>query len=280
MTGSAPSPLLGPIQRSILLVIAVGLALVLTVLRGGMQSSSPMEQLARRSPDPEQALTNGRPTVMEFYADWCQVCREMAPAMLKLEQAHRDRLDVVMVNVRSVAEMGAYVSLQEYDNIGGMILLSELSRRRIRSINKLIRVGRQECVVVLRVDPNKGYIDLSKRRVSTEEIRKCEDRYNKGKAVNQIIRHVAETTGYDMEELYKRTAWHFDKKFGSSYDAFKLSITDPDTVFEGVELDAKVKDLLLHDIRKRLTPQPVSLDEERERKKGGECGVRRSIACE
>ena len=47
-----------------------------------------------------------------------------------------------------------------------MILLSELSRRRIRSIQKLIRVGRDEVVVVLRVDKEKGYIDLSKRRVS------------------------------------------------------------------------------------------------------------------
>ena len=37
-----------------------------------------------------------------------------------------------------------------------MILLSELSRRRIRSINKLIRVGRIECVIVLRVDKDKG----------------------------------------------------------------------------------------------------------------------------
>lgn len=37
-----------------------------------------------------------------------------------------------------------------------MILLSELSRRRIRSINKLIRVGRTEIVVVLRVDKEKG----------------------------------------------------------------------------------------------------------------------------
>ena len=36
------------------------------------------------------------------------------------------------------------MSLLEYDNIEGMILLSELSRRRIRSINKLIRVGKQE----------------------------------------------------------------------------------------------------------------------------------------
>lgn len=37
-----------------------------------------------------------------------------------------------------------------------MILLSELSRRRIRSVNKLIRVGRNECVVVIRVDQDKG----------------------------------------------------------------------------------------------------------------------------
>merc|ERR1711920_173085 len=91
--------------------------------------------------------------------------------------------DVVMVQVRSIAEMGAYVSLLEYNNIEGMILLSELSRRRIRSINKLIRVGKNESVMVLRVDKEKGYIDLSKRRVSTEEITKCEEKYNKSKQV-------------------------------------------------------------------------------------------------
>ena len=39
--------------------------------------------------------------------------------------------------------MGAYVSLLEYNNKDGMILLSELSRRRIRSIPKLIRVGKK-----------------------------------------------------------------------------------------------------------------------------------------
>ena len=57
-----------------------------------------------------------------------------------------------------IAEMGAYVKLLEYDNIDGMILLSELSRRRIRSIQKLIRVGRNEVVVVLRVDKEKGVL--------------------------------------------------------------------------------------------------------------------------
>jgi len=65
--------------------------------------------------------------------------------------------ELVVAQVRQIAEMGAYVKLLEYDNIEGMILLSELSRRRIRSINKLIRVGRNEVVVVLRVDHEKGF---------------------------------------------------------------------------------------------------------------------------
>ena len=60
-----------------------------------------------------------------------------------------------------------------------MILLSELSRRRIRSINKLVRVGRDECAVVVRVDREKGYIDLSKRRLSDDEKKRCENKFEK-----------------------------------------------------------------------------------------------------
>ena len=61
-----------------------------------------------------------------------------------------------MVSVREITEVAANVTLLEYDNMEGMVLLSELSRKRIRSINKLIRVGRQEVVAVLRVDEEKG----------------------------------------------------------------------------------------------------------------------------
>ena len=99
MTGTPESSPLGTAQRWVLVMIAVALAIGLVILRGGIQSESPMEQLARRSLEPQTALTNGRPTLIEFYADWCQVCREMAPSMLDLEKKSRDRLDVVLVNV-------------------------------------------------------------------------------------------------------------------------------------------------------------------------------------
>ena len=197
--------------------------------------------------------------------------------------------DVVMVNVRSIADMGAYVHLLEYNNIEGMILLSELSRRRIRSINKLIRVGRTEPVVVIRVDKDKGYIDLSKRRVSPEDVERCTEVFSKAKAVNSILRHVANILEYkssdELEELYKKTAWHFEaktKKKGSSYDWFKQvcwwichslspvifltiapfsflqAVADP-SILEECGLDEKTKTVLLENIQQKLTQQAVKI---------------------
>ncbi|KAK6075098.1 eukaryotic translation initiation factor 2 alpha subunit [Seiridium cupressi] len=165
----------------------------------------------------------------------------------------------VMVNVKQIADMGAYVKLLEYDNIDGMILLSELSRRRIRSIQKLIRVGRNEVVVVLRVDKEKGYIDLSKRRVSPEDIVKCEERYNKSKMVHSIMRHVAEKTQVPIEELYESIAWPLNKKYGHSIDAFKLSITNPDVWNDVTFSSDAVAEELKSYIGKRLTPQPTKV---------------------
>jgi len=167
--------------------------------------------------------------------------------------------ELVMVNVKSIAEMGAYVSLLEYNNIEGMILLSELSRRRIRSISKLIRVGRQEVVVVLRVDKEKGYIDLSKRRVSVEEVQKCEERYNKSKAVHSIMRHVAETCEKNLEGLYLEFGWPLYKRFSHAYEAFKLAVTDPDEALRDLAIDPVIREALIKNIRRRLTPQPIKI---------------------
>ena len=146
--------------------------------------------------------------------------------------------EVVMVNVQEIAEMGAYVKLLEYDNIEGMVLLSELSRRRIRSIQKLIRVGKNEVAVVLRVDKEKGYIDLSKKVVSAEDIVKCDERYNKSKAVHSILRHCAEKFNIPLERLYETIGWPLSRKYGHAYDAFKISITDP-SVFDSVDVPSK-----------------------------------------
>ncbi|EFA85538.1 eukaryotic translation initiation factor 2 subunit 1 [Heterostelium album PN500] len=179
------------------------------------------------------------------------------------EKKYPEENELVMVTVTSVGEMGVYVSLLEYNNIEGMILLSEISRRRIRSLTKLVRVGRQEVVVVVRVDKEKGYIDLSKRRVTPEEITKCEERYNKSKAVHSIIRHLATRLTMDEKvikpkQLYKQFGWALYTKYQHAYDAFRLSISEP-AVFEGFDISPDQLKVLMEIISHKLKPQPMKI---------------------
>lgn len=90
------------------------------------------------------------------------------------------------------------------------------------SLILVVQVGRQEPVMVLRVDKEKGYIDLSKRRVSPEDIAACEDRFNKSKMVHSIMRHVADLTGQPVEKLYQNIGWPLYKLYGHAFEAFKV----------------------------------------------------------
>ncbi|CAF0966464.1 unnamed protein product [Adineta ricciae] len=171
--------------------------------------------------------------------------------------------ELVMVNVAKVEELSVYVNLLEYNDIQGMILLSELSRRRIRSINKLVRVGKDEAVVVTRVDRKKGFIDLSKCRVSSDEAVKCVEKFHRGKAVNHILRLTALALGLasndEFEELYSKTAWFYDEKHerrGVAYDVFSHASRD-ESELKDCPVDANTKKALVDSIRHHFSAQSV-----------------------
>ena len=66
--------------------------------------------------------------------------------------------------------------------------MSEVSRRRIRSINNHLRIGTKEPLIVVNVDEEHGNIDLSKRRISSQsEVEACEAEYAKRKTIASIL---------------------------------------------------------------------------------------------
>lgn len=71
-----------------LVIVAVAVALSVAVflgLRTGSNTGS-LAAMAKSATPLEVALTNGKPSLMEFYADWCTSCQAMAKDMSELDR--------------------------------------------------------------------------------------------------------------------------------------------------------------------------------------------------
>jgi len=87
------------LRNFLIVMVAIVLSLALLVaVRGNNQPLTLAEQASQATPWAE-AQTNGKPTLLEFYANWCSSCRAMAKDLGELKAAYRDRVNFVMLNV-------------------------------------------------------------------------------------------------------------------------------------------------------------------------------------
>ncbi len=77
--------------------------------------------------------------------------------------------DLVVATVKRVEDYGAYVKLDEFAGIEGLVHISEMATTWVRNIRDHAREGQKLVLKVLRVNPQRNQIDLSLRRVTGRE---------------------------------------------------------------------------------------------------------------
>jgi translation initiation factor 2 subunit 1 len=127
--------------------------------------------------------------------------------------------DLVIATVQDVTDFGAYVKLDEYDK-KGLLHISEVSSSWIRNIRDFIREGQKIVLKVLRVDIEKGHIDLSLRRVTKRERIEKIMFWKKDRKAENLLRGVAEKTGLSFEEAYEKAGVPMEKECGL-YEGFE-----------------------------------------------------------
>jgi translation initiation factor 2 subunit 1 len=140
-----------------------------------------------------------------------------------------------------------------------MILSSEMTRKRVKYVKKIVKEGREEVLRVIRLDTTQGYIDLSKKSVKPEEVEEFKEKYFKSKTVHHIMKILAIKTKQDLEKLYTTSAWPLYRIYGHAYIAFKEALNDEDAVFSKLDIDANTRKELMEILKTRMVPQPVKI---------------------
>ena len=104
------------IQKYFLAFLSLILVVLLLFLRNDFKANIMLDQLAKNSLLPENALANGKPTVFEFYADWCEACKEMAPDMLEMKKQNPNKVNIVLLNV----DNSRWIDLIDKYNVNGI----------------------------------------------------------------------------------------------------------------------------------------------------------------
>ena len=140
--------------------------------------------------------------------------------------------DLVLATVDTVTDYGAYLKLDEYDK-EGLLHISEISSSWVRNIRNFVREGQKVVVKVLRVNVEKGHIDLSLRRVTKREKIEKIMSWKKERKAETLLRSVSEKTGLPLDEIHEKAGALIEKEYGL-YEGFEKAVK------EGAEAFTKI----------------------------------------
>ena len=133
--------------------------------------------------------------------------------------------DLAIATVVRITDYGAYVRLDEYDK-EGLLHVSEVASRWVRNIRDYVREGQKVVLKVLRVQADKGQIDLSRRRVTKRDKKEKIQSWKKDRKAEGLLRTAAEKLNISFEEAYEKAGALIENAFGDLHDGLEKTAKD------------------------------------------------------
>ncbi|MEM3126531.1 MAG: S1 RNA-binding domain-containing protein [Candidatus Woesearchaeota archaeon] len=167
--------------------------------------------------------------------------------------------EIVLVTVTKILPSSVFVELDEYEK-SGLIHISEIAAGRIRNIRDYVVEGKKIVCKVLRINKEKGHIDLSLRRVNEAQRRQKTEAIKQEKKAEKIIEQFARSLKQDVKTVYDKIT----PKIFEDYEYIHRCFSD--VVEQGISLekymDKKLASQLKELIIERIKPTEVRIQGE------------------
>tara|TARA_Y100000031_G_C8174177_1_gene363246 strand:+ start:312 stop:1097 length:786 start_codon:yes stop_codon:yes gene_type:complete len=177
--------------------------------------------------------------------------------MLYNRQGFPEEGELVMCTVTKVNPHSVFVELDEFKK-GGMVSISEVSPGRIRNIRDYVVEGKKIVCKVLKINKEKGYIDLSYRRVNENQKRTKVEQIKQEQKAEKIVEQVSKDLKKDLKVLYKQISENVFQKYSFLSECF-YEVVDSDLDLAKLGVEKTIAKKLTELIKQRIKPVKVEI---------------------
>jgi translation initiation factor 2 subunit 1 len=175
--------------------------------------------------------------------------------MLLKKQGLPEEGDLVLCTVTNVQSHCVFARLEEY-GFAGMVHISEIAPGRIRNIRDYVKEGKIIVCKVLRVNRERGQVDLSLRRVSENQHKVKINEVKQEQRAEKMIETAAKEMKADLNETYEEVSKHIFEKYPTIFSCF-TDVVKGECNLESLGIPKKIAVPLLQVVTLRLKPQQV-----------------------
>jgi len=165
--------------------------------------------------------------------------------------------ELVLCTVTKVQYDSVFASLDEYDKTG-MIHISEISPGRIRNIRDFVKEGKVIVCKVLRVNLERGHIDLSLRRVTEMQKRQKMNEMKQEQKAEKILEGVANSLKIKTSDLYSQIKNKIFEHYSYFHECFN-DIVEKNVSLEGFGIDKKIAKQITDDVKEKIKVREVEI---------------------
>lgn len=167
--------------------------------------------------------------------------------------------ELVVGTVKRIEEHGAYVTLDEYGDIEAYVPVNEILQSWFRNIKDYLRVGSKAVFKVIRVDPRRGLIDLSLRRVRDDEKDRKFNEWKRNVRAIKLLEIVAQRLGTDPNKVIEEVAWRVFDYYADLYKVFEDAARDNVDTLVKLGISKEVIDKIVEVAKERIEAPKVTI---------------------
>ena len=179
--------------------------------------------------------------------------------MVRKSQEWPDEGELIVGTVYKVLNYGAFAKLEEYHGKEAFIHISEVSSGWVKNIRDHVRENQKIVCRVLRVNPKKGHVDASLKRIREDQRTKKIQQWKIEQKAEKFLELVAKSLDKTLDAAYDEVGYELMDKFGDIYGAFEIAAEEGVDSLLNEDINEEWAEAITKVAKKNITPPEVHI---------------------